>query len=355
MNKKQKLQQLLERVRDIEDALPLRETEEYSQKLISDMAEKMRGDASVQYLEKIHQKLGTFKKDFDLTPLADEITALQKEIASLSAEIEKHERDTKDLASSLKQEIETILQKITEVENMPLPEVDTLSAKVDRMERGMDNSQFAVQTNEKLSSVNQRIDALTKDTRIASLVESVGKQFDAHNLAAFNLAQEINVLRQDMLERLSVSRGGSAHRQININSSVMSTRYTDINFTEGGNIGWSATNDDTNKRVNIRASVLIGGGGGSGITRFASIISVSSTFGATALTDYVAFANVGIRTTLPTAIGNSNLYTIKNTSTSSVLVATTEGQTIDGSDTALMSVENESLSFMSNGSVWGVV
>lgn len=95
--------------------------------------------------------------------------------------------------------------------------------------------------------------------------------------------------------------------------------------------------------------------GGSGITRVTSIISVSSTIAAVAKTDYVVLANVGLTATLPTAIGNNNLYTVKNISASSVLVTTSLGETIDGSASALMNVQNLSLDFISNASVWQVV
>lgn len=96
--------------------------------------------------------------------------------------------------------------------------------------------------------------------------------------------------------------------------------------------------------------------GGSGITRVTSILSVSSTLAAVSKTDYVIFANVGINVTLPTAIGNTNLYTIKNiVANNSVLVSTSLGETIDGSASALMPVQNQTLGFTSNGSVWQVV
>lgn len=94
---------------------------------------------------------------------------------------------------------------------------------------------------------------------------------------------------------------------------------------------------------------------GAGITRITSVISVSSTLAATTLTDYAFFLNIGINVTLPTAIGNSNRYTIKNTSSSSILISTTAGELIDGSSTALLPVQNQSLDIMSNSSVWSVV
>lgn len=161
-------------------------------------------------------------------------------------------------------------------------------------------------------------------------------------------------LKKEVINKIPWHGGGNANRQINVNSSVMSTRYTDINFQQFGNIGWSAVNDNDYKRVNIRASLLAGGGGG-GITRSVSVLSVSSTLAATALTDYVAFANVGVVLTLPTAISNTNLYTVKNMTTSSVQVAAATGQDIDGSATVLMPTQYESLTFISNSSVWGVI
>ena len=63
-------------------------------------------------------------------------------------------------------------------------------------------------------------------------------------------------LKTDINRRLSNIGGGNMNRQINVNSSVISTRYTDVNFQQFGNIEWSAVNDDDNKRVNVRASVL---------------------------------------------------------------------------------------------------
>ena len=94
--------------------------------------------------------------------------------------------------------------------------------------------------------------------------------------------------------------------------------------------------------------------GGSGITRSTSVISVSSTLAAASATDYMIFTNVGIQVTLPTAISNTNLYTVKNMAASSVLVAAAAGQDIDGSNTVIMPTQYESLNFISNGSVWGV-
>ncbi len=98
-----------------------------------------------------------------------------------------------------------------------------------------------------------------------------------------------------------------------------------------------------------------GSAGGSGIVRAVSVITANITAAASATTDYVYFANAGIKITLPTAVGNSNLYTVKNTSASSILVVTSAGETIDGSASALLPTTNQSLDIISNGSIWGVI
>lgn len=133
-----------------------------------------------------------------------------------------------------------------------------------------------------------------------------------------------------------------------------SSTLSSWNMTLPDNAG-SANQALTTDGNGITRWASVAGVGGTGIVRVASIISVSSTFAAASKTDYVAFANVGINLTLPTAIGNSNLYTVKNVSSSSVLVTTSLGELIDGSASALIAINNQSLDLISNASVWQVV
>jgi hypothetical protein len=100
---------------------------------------------------------------------------------------------------------------------------------------------------------------------------------------------------------------------------------------------------------------ITGTGGGSGITRSINSISSDTTAGSTASTDYVYFVSGTTTITLPTAVSNTNRYTIKNTGSNTVTIATTGGQTIDGSANATLSVGNTSLDLISNNSNWFVV
>lgn len=96
-------------------------------------------------------------------------------------------------------------------------------------------------------------------------------------------------------------------------------------------------------------------GSGSGITRSVSSVAVNTNAGSTASTDYVYFVSGTTTITLPTAVGNSNRYTIKNVGSGVVTIATTSAQTIDGGTTASLIVQYTSIDLISNGSNWLVV
>jgi hypothetical protein len=58
--------------------------------------------------------------------------------------------------------------------------------------------------------------------------------------------------------------------------------------------------------------------------------------------------------TLPTAVGNTNKYTIKNVGAGVVTIATTGGETIDGSTPITLPVTNSSLDIESDDTNWTI-
>jgi len=93
-----------------------------------------------------------------------------------------------------------------------------------------------------------------------------------------------------------------------------------------------------------------------GITRTVTSISAPTTAGATASTDYVYLVSGTTTLTLPTAVGNTNRYTVKNVDASlTTTIATTSAQTIDGSASATLPVSNTSVDLISNGSNWAII
>jgi hypothetical protein len=96
--------------------------------------------------------------------------------------------------------------------------------------------------------------------------------------------------------------------------------------------------------------------GGTGITRSINSISTATIAGATTKTDYVYLVTGTTTLTIPTAVSNTNRYTIKNVGSNTVSIATTSSQTIDGSSSPItLPVANTSLDLISNGSNWNIV
>jgi hypothetical protein len=144
---------------------------------------------------------------------------------------------------------------------------------------------------------------------------------------------------------------------------VESDTVTNALFIEGTNgaatLGAYGTGSITgtptyNLAVDSSGNVIeVSTGGGSGITRSVSSISSNTSAGSTASTDYVYFVTGTTTLTLPTAVGNTNMYTIKSISGTTV-VATTSSQTIDGT-TTIGIANQDSVSLISDGSNWNVV
>jgi len=97
------------------------------------------------------------------------------------------------------------------------------------------------------------------------------------------------------------------------------------------------------------------GSGGGGITRSVNNISTTTTAGATASTDYVYLVSGTTTLTMPTAVGNTNRYTIKNVGTNTITINTTSSQTIDGSTSITIAVRYTTLDLISDGTNWNII
>ena len=92
------------------------------------------------------------------------------------------------------------------------------------------------------------------------------------------------------------------------------------------------------------------------ITRSINNISTTTGAGSTAGTDYVYNVTSGTFTlTMPTAVSNTNRYTIKQSGTGTLTIATTSSQTIDGASTYTINARYQSIDLISDGSNWIIV
>lgn len=103
----------------------------------------------------------------------------------------------------------------------------------------------------------------------------------------------------------------------------------------------------------LKAVSTSGSGGGTGATnRIISSVSTNTNAGAVANTDYIYLVTGTTTLTLPTAVGNTNEYTVINVGVNIVTIATTSSQTINGSLTLPETSQYQSYSLVSNNANW---
>jgi len=297
--------------------------------------------------------------DSQLSKFTDNLAPIKESIASLAKSLDESEQQLRD---ELQEKINSI------------PKTPDLSKEVSTLQSAFEKKLKALQ--------NENKDILkTVDQKLSDFIISNNKETTLDRL---ELDKQFREIRAEVISRTQRG-GGSMNRQIKVEGVDVLTKYTDINIY-GASSSVLTSVDNVNKRVNIeipgslggpsfgtisvsgQSSVVAGmpddvltlvagsnitlttnagnnsvtitssGGGGSvtGISRTTSIITANTTGGNTTGVDYVYLANAGLQFTLPTAIGNNNLYTVKNTAVSSVLIGVTAGQSIDGSSTVLL-------------------
>jgi hypothetical protein len=92
-----------------------------------------------------------------------------------------------------------------------------------------------------------------------------------------------------------------------------------------------------------------------GANRVISVITTNTVATFNSGVDYFYLASNTISITLPTAIANQSIYTIKNNGTGVITINTTSSQTIDGSISITLPVRYEAVSLVSDGSNWNII
>lgn len=101
--------------------------------------------------------------------------------------------------------------------------------------------------------------------------------------------------------------------------------------------------------------LIIKENGAGGSIKSINVINSNTTAGNDESTEYTYLASGTIDITLPTAVGNTNNYYIKNTGTGTVTIKTTGSETIDGSLTAPLPVQYTALTLVSDQLNWFII
>lgn len=294
---------------------------------------------------------------------AIKISETKSQVGSIITHLEVLKKDLKkgegDLNSSLNQALDSLRTTMDEYRTAGLSELAGLTDGMDKLKEDIRTAsqkikevpRYEGQINSlqsKLNELNGSLDTQKKETK--SKIDSVLAEYKK---IIGDLEAAIKKLRTDAMSAIAGSHGGNMNRNILVNSNPSTLgRYTDLNIKAGANVTLSYQNNDNLKTTDL--TIASTGGGGGGTSRNISTVSVSSVVAATASTDIVVIAGAGIKLTMPTAVGNTNLYTIKNKFASSVMVAANGAETIDGDTNIILAIKYVSVDLISDNANWHI-
>jgi len=351
MKKTNLLQKLQQAFSDSEDKTleGFKAFDEGANKLKQELKQRIQAST----LEDVNNQINKLRKSIDLDPIIEAVDKLKEdfttEIESLVDQlndksqamldrIEENNDTTSQKSYNLTIDIGNIQDKIQSVIAEKNKDLQTLGGKL---------------TNEISGAIKLSENKVTKDfdsklIKVEGKIVENKKETDA---SIKELADEIPKLRTTLMSRMSERGGGNMNRQIVIggNPSTLG-KYTDINFKAGSNVTISYANNETTKRVDVTISSS-GGGSVGGTVRQIQTLSVSSTIATVTGTDQVYLCSAGIQVTLPTAVSDTNLYTIKNVSNSSILISGTIDDDVAG---IIMPIKYTSVDIISNNTDWNI-
>lgn len=317
---------------------------------VSKLKKGLQEKIQAKTLEDVNGQLMRFKKSIDFEPLLTAVKDIDKNFDSR----------IKAVASALADEV----SKFDELSKVERSET---SFKVAESAGTVDSLKFELTTlkTQKDKEIGDLRTALLDIPAMKELMSGgfaeLKARLDRMDEAEANepdlispIKEEVATLRTDLITKVNNldNHGGNMNRNIAIggNTSVLS-RYTDINLKAGANTTITYAYNDQTKYTDVTIAAS-GGGGGSvtGIIRSVNNIAVNTAAGGVAGTDYVYLCGATLNLTLPTSIGNSNLYTVKNTGSGTITVLPTGAETIEGAPNITMPVQYTSVDLISNNS-----
>lgn len=291
-------------------------------------------------IDDVYNQLEKFKKKLDFKSMLEAIDNLETTL----------DQKIKRVTGLVDGEVRTLKKLLTQTETVSSDRIASVASSIDVLNQELSN--LNTQKNTELAELRMKIGKLDEfSVQTEKTFEEIKKSLESGDKEVKGFTTALEKIRQEFNHRLSGIGGGQANRQILIGGVDPLTRYTDINWKAGSNVTITYANNDTTKKVDITIAAT---GGGGGTIRSINSISGNTTAGSTAGTDYVYLCSGTLILTLPTAVANTNQYTVKNVGTGVVTINTTSSQTIDGALTQVMPVQFTSIDAISDTANWNI-
>lgn len=355
--KLKKIQKLRNRLDDLQAKDPVRSVE----RLLDEEQQKARDSASSPNgtaLKVLARGVANAQNDPRPKQLADDLAkskeenassieelsnSFKEQVESLMEEVKSSEAKGKKLTTT---QVTSLFDRLTEYEETFSAGMESLKGKDSDLEGEI------ARVSEEIPKLYERLDSLPDlSPSIRGNSESIIRVKDS--------TEEIRKLLEELDKRLTNrinsfnNHGGNMNRSILVGGDKDTlSKFSDINLKAGAGTTITYQANQTTQYTDITITAT---GGGAGITRSVNVVSTDTAAGSTDSVDYVYVVSGTTTLTLPTAVGNSNLYTMKNVGTGVVSIATTGGQTIDGSVSPLqLPLQYTSVDLISNGSNWDI-
>lgn len=307
----------------------------------------------IQFVQDLERSFKTLEESFkELEGKVDSID-LNREMVQVHEIVKEAEDNVNALvAESSKRLAAQHIEKISAVQNQLEQSLQDGAIKSSELEAKIVEARkdLASQLKTSLKSINDLSDSASQMLK-DFIKETKSEQADLKKLIEKLRKELTDDLMKKFTALASGQGGGNMNRKVAFNTTDYLTKYTDINYKAGTNVTFTIANNEATRMVDV---TIAASGGGGGTVRVITSISGDTTAGSTAGTDYVYLCTGTLTLTLPTAVANTNLYTVKNVGTGVVTVATTSAQTIDGSLTIVMPVQFTSVDLISDTANWNV-
>lgn len=354
MERNQKIQELLDRLDELEGKDPVRAIE---RRFVEDEGvsrETLRESRTGNALKILAKSLEKVQQD----PRPDSL--LKKLEEASKSNDERFSTIETDFAAKIENLLKEVQSSESRGQELTKAEKAKLLARLDEYQIVYDtDKQTATNQNSLLEAEIARIGQelpkiLAKFDSLPNhspALESASKDSQETKKALQSIDKELKAIEKRLANRINQIQqhgGGNANRNIAINgnTSVLSM-FADINLKAGTGVTITYQVNQTTKYTDITIAAT---GGGGGITRQITSAAVNTVADGTAGIDQVYLMSGSVTLTLPTSVSNKNLYTVKNIGAGTVTINTTGGETIDGDTTVTMPLQYTSVDLISNNS-----
>jgi hypothetical protein len=309
---------------------------------VAELKKNLEETIRVSTLDEVGSKLNALQKKIDFSAIERAMAVLKKEIEDNDS---KAKKDLETRLTSLKSElsladqgnVNSVKDLNEEIQNIQTQIANILSRKP------IEIPDFGLQITKTEKALR---------TLITNIEEQEVVDADEIRTQVIGLEDSLKKIRLELIDRINSQGAGNMNREELFNGVKRLTKYTDINWKAGANVTFTISNNETLKTTDV--TIAATGGGPGGTTRVITSVNSNTAADSATGTDYVYLCSGTMTLTLPTAVANTNLYTVKNVGTGVITIATTGAQTIDNDLTIIMPVRYTSVDLISDTANWNI-